>query len=119
MGRSNEFSAKVNICLADSSCATSAGFDDFSAGRYVDISSSEFWAKNNGRRGEAKLASSTAHTYGRKRVAAEAFTGRIANIFEANPRDSIFFNQVETIRVFYISFQVSNDSGQRRIDVSV
>jgi len=62
-------------------------FDDFNAGAYVDVSSSEFWAKTNRRAGEAKLASSTAHTYGRKLVAAEAFTGRIADIFETNPRD--------------------------------
>lgn len=62
--------------------------DDFSTGKYVDVSATEFWAyKSNTHGGITKLSSSSAHTYGRKIVGAEAFTGAPYMIFETNPRD--------------------------------
>jgi len=62
-------------------------FDDFKAGTYVDVSAAEFHTSTYGHAKLGKLASSTAHTYGRKLAAAEAFTGQIVDIFELNPRD--------------------------------
>lgn len=62
--------------------------DDFATGKYVDVPATEFWAyKGNHHGGITKLSSSSAHTYGRKIVGAEAFTGAPENIFETNPRD--------------------------------
>jgi hypothetical protein len=62
--------------------------DDFSTGKYVDVPATEFWAyKSNHHGGITKLSSSSAHTYGRKIVGAEAFTGAPEMIFETNPRD--------------------------------
>jgi hypothetical protein len=54
----------------------------------VDIPTCEFWAydsKQLGRIAEAKVAASAAHTYGRKIVDAEAFTGTAGRIFETYP----------------------------------
>ena len=62
--------------------------DDYDAGKYVDISANEFWAgQGNHHAGITKLSSSAAHTYGRKLVGSEAFTGNPNRIFETNPRD--------------------------------
>ncbi|MCG6190493.1 glycosyl hydrolase [Maribellus maritimus] len=62
--------------------------NDFASGKYIDIPASEFWANSSSNLGGiAKLSSSSAHTYGRKIVGAEAFTGSPGKIFETNPRD--------------------------------
>jgi len=62
--------------------------DDFYTGEYVDVPATEFWAyESNHNSGRAKLSSSSAHTYGRKIVGAEAFTGTPKLIFETCPRD--------------------------------
>ncbi len=49
-------------------------FDDLTAGGRADIPMSEFWAGQGNDNSNSKLASSVAHTYGRKYVGAESFT---------------------------------------------
>ncbi|MBT7163013.1 MAG: hypothetical protein HN904_09550, partial [Victivallales bacterium] len=48
--------------------------DDLQFGSYSDIPMSEFWVGNGTNPGNAKLAASVAHVYGRKFVGAESFT---------------------------------------------
>jgi hypothetical protein len=48
--------------------------DDLQYGRYCDIPMSEFWPNNISDPGNAKLAASVAHVFGRKFVGAESFT---------------------------------------------
>lgn len=55
------------------------GFDNLQAGGVADIPMGEFWAGTGGDLGNAKLASSSAHTYGRTFVGAEAFTASPEN----------------------------------------
>jgi hypothetical protein len=61
--------------------------DDFIISGIPEIPVCEFWAlKNNPyHTATAKLSSSAAHTYGRKIVGAEAFTGAPEKIFEEHP----------------------------------
>lgn len=49
-------------------------FDDLQFGSFCDIPMSEFWVGSGTNPGNAKLAASVAHVYGRKFVGAEAFT---------------------------------------------
>jgi hypothetical protein len=48
--------------------------DDLQYGSYSDIPMSEFWAGRGANPGNAKLAASVAHVFGRKYVGAESFT---------------------------------------------
>ncbi len=48
--------------------------DDLQYGSYSDIPMSEFWPGNNSDPGNAKLAASVAHVYGKRFVGAESFT---------------------------------------------
>ena len=48
--------------------------DDLQYGSYGDIPMSEFWPGNDSNPGNAKLAASVAHVYGKKFVGAESFT---------------------------------------------
>jgi hypothetical protein len=48
--------------------------DDLQYGSYGDIPMSEFWPGNDSNPGNAKLAASVAHVYGKKYVGAESFT---------------------------------------------
>jgi hypothetical protein len=54
-------------------------FDDLTAGGQADVPMTEFWAGTGGDVGGGKLASSIAHTYGRKYVGAESFTASDTN----------------------------------------
>jgi hypothetical protein len=54
-------------------------FDDLTAGGRADVPMTEFWAGTGGDVGGGKLASSIAHTYGRKFVGAESFTATDTN----------------------------------------
>jgi len=51
-----------------------AGFDDMTSGGRGDLPMTEFWVGQGPDPSGAKLASSIAHTYGRKYVGAESFT---------------------------------------------
>jgi len=55
------------------------GFDNLQAGGLADVPMGEFWAGTGGDIGNAKLASSAAHTNGRTYVGAEAFTASPEN----------------------------------------
>ena len=48
--------------------------DDLQYGSYADIPMSEFWPGSGGNPGNAKLAATLGHVYGRKFVGAESFT---------------------------------------------
>jgi len=54
-------------------------FDDMTAGGRADVPMTEFWAPSGGDVGGGKLASSIAHTRGRRFVGAEAFTASDTN----------------------------------------
>jgi hypothetical protein len=77
-----------NISFAAEGYGNFGNTDDFSTNKFVDVPATEFWAfRTNHHGGITKLGSSAAHTYGRKIVGAEAFTGAPDRIFETNPRD--------------------------------
>ena len=61
--------------------------NDYDVAAKVDIPTCEWWAYQAGRDriGEARLAASIAHTYGRPVVSSEAFTGHPSRIFETYP----------------------------------
>lgn len=61
--------------------------DDFSVAGTPDVPTAEWWALDNRTDfvGTAKLASSAAHTYGKRLVGAEAFTGKPSRAFEESP----------------------------------
>jgi hypothetical protein len=54
-------------------------FSNLTAGGRADIPMTEFWSGSQGDAGGAKMASSVAHTYGRRYVGAEAFTASAEN----------------------------------------
>ncbi|MGQ9730351.1 MAG: glycosyl hydrolase [Candidatus Zipacnadales bacterium] len=54
-------------------------FDELTAGGRADIPMSEFWVGSSNDNSNSKLASSIAHTYGRKFVGAESFTASDVN----------------------------------------
>jgi hypothetical protein len=77
-----------NISFAAEGYGNFGNTDDFSTNKFIDVPATEFWAfRTNHHGGITKLGSSAAHTYGRKIVGAEAFTGAPDRIFETNPRD--------------------------------
>jgi hypothetical protein len=88
-GRMAERTHAAGLQFADEPYGSYGNTNDFVVAGKVDIPTCEWWAndegKQLGRPAEAKLAASAAHTYGRKMVDSEAFTGRPARIFESHP----------------------------------
>ncbi|MBE0653523.1 MAG: hypothetical protein IH594_06980 [Bacteroidales bacterium] len=87
-GRFQTLAHENNISFAAEGYGNFGNTDDFSTNKFIDVPATEFWAfLRNMHGGITKLSSSAAHTYGRKIVGAEAFTGAPEKIFETNPRD--------------------------------
>jgi hypothetical protein len=87
-GRMQENCAKAGLKFATEPYGRYGNANDFDAAGKVDIPTCEWWAyhgQQKERIGEAKLVASAAHTYGRKVVSSEAFTGRPDRIFESYP----------------------------------
>jgi len=87
-GRMAERAHAAGLQFADEPYGSYGNTSDFSVAGKVDIPTCEWWAydtKQKGRPASAKLAASAAHTYGRKVVDSEAFTGTPARIFESHP----------------------------------
>ena len=87
-GRMAELCAEAGLKFAAEPYGRYGNANDFDAAGKVDIPTCEWWAyqgKQRDRIGEARLAASAAHTYGRKVVSSEAFTGAPQRIFESYP----------------------------------
>ncbi len=87
-GRMAERAHAAGLQFADEPYGSYGNTSDPVVAGSVDIPTCEFWAydsKRVGRIAEAKVAASAAHTYGRKIVDSEAFTGSPARIFETYP----------------------------------
>ena len=87
-GRMAELCAEAGVKFAAEPYGRYGNANDYDAAGKVDIPTCEWWAyagNQKERIGEAKLAASTAHTYGRKVVSSEAFTGTPKRIFESYP----------------------------------
>lgn len=87
-GRMAELCAEAGLKFAAEPYGRYGNANDYDAAGKVDIPTCEWWAyagNQKERIGEAKLAASAAHTYGRKVVSSEAFTGTPQRIFESHP----------------------------------
>ncbi len=84
-GRFAELSRQSGLTFATEAYGAYGNTDDFLASGVPDIPMAEWWAFNNNHAVTAKLAASAAHTYGRKIVDSEAFTGPPNRIFEEHP----------------------------------
>ena len=86
-GRFAELSHQSGLKLSVEPYGTYGNTDDFTVAGTPDIPMTEWWAlKNHAEHlGLAKLASSSAHTYGRSIADSEAFTGSPDRIFEEHP----------------------------------
>lgn len=87
-GRMAELCAEAGVKFAAEPYGRYGNTNDYDAAGKVDIPTCEWWAyagNQKERIGEAKLAASAAHTYGRKVVSSEAFTGTPQRIFESHP----------------------------------
>jgi len=86
-GRMAARAAEAGVQFATEPYGSYGNTSDFEVAGTADIPMCEWWAYdgNPGRPAEAKLAASAAHTYGRRVVDAEAFTGRPDHIFESYP----------------------------------
>ncbi|VGO13511.1 hypothetical protein PDESU_02068 [Pontiella desulfatans] len=86
-GRMQENCAKAGVKFASEPYGRYGNANDFDMAGKVDIPTCEWWAnlKQQDRIGEARLVASAAHTYGRKVVSSEAFTGSPKRIFESHP----------------------------------
>jgi hypothetical protein len=87
-GRMAELCAEAGVKFAAEPYGRYGNANDYDAAGKVDIPTCEWWAyagNQKERIGEAKLAASAAHTYGRKVVSSEAFTGTPKRIFESYP----------------------------------
>ncbi len=86
-GRMATRAAEAGVRFATEPYGSYGNTNDFVVAGFADIPMCEWWAydKSPGRPAEARLAASAAHTYGRRIVDAEAFTGRSDRIFESYP----------------------------------
>lgn len=87
-GRMQENCAKAGLKFATEPYGRYGNANDFDAAGKVDIPTCEWWAylgQQKERIGEARLVASAAHTYGRKVVSSEAFTGTPNRMFESHP----------------------------------
>ena len=87
-GRMAERCHAAGLKFANEPYGSYGNTNDFTVAGTVDIPTCEWWAYHAsqlGRPAEAKLAASAAHTYGRKMVDSEAFTGTAERIFESFP----------------------------------
>jgi len=87
-GRMAERCAEAGLKFAAEPYGRYGNVNDYDAAGKVDIPTCEWWAylgQQKERIGEARLAASAAHTYGRKVVSSEAFTGTANRIFESYP----------------------------------
>jgi len=87
-GRMQENCAKAGVKFASEPYGRYGNTNDYDMAGKVDIPTCEWWAyqgKQTHRIGEARVAASAAHTYGRKVVNSEAFTGNPKRIFESHP----------------------------------
>ena len=87
-GRMAQRAAQAGIRFSNEPYGSYGNTNDFVVAGKVDIPTCEWWAydtKEVAGSARAKLAASAAHTYGRKMVDSEAFTGTPARIFESHP----------------------------------
>lgn len=86
-GRMSEHTAKMGLNFAHEPYGSFGNTNDFVVAGIGDMPMCEWWAydDNQGRPAEAKLVASASHTFGKKIVGAEAFTGRPERIFETYP----------------------------------
>jgi hypothetical protein len=87
-GRMAERAAQAGLRFANEPYGSYGNTSDFVVAAKTDIPTCEWWAYDSkalGRIAEAKLVASAAHTYGKKIVDSEAFTGRPDRIFESHP----------------------------------
>ena len=87
-GRMAELCSEAGLKFATEPYGRYGNTNDYDVAGKVDIPTCEWWAyagNQKERIGEAKLAASAAHTYGRKVVSSEAFTGTPQRIFESYP----------------------------------
>jgi hypothetical protein len=87
-GRMAERCHAAGLKFANEPYGSYGNTNDFTVAGTVDIPTCEWWAYHSsqlGRPAETKLAASAAHTYGRKMVDSEAFTGTPERIFETHP----------------------------------
>jgi len=86
-GRMQENCAKAGVKFASEPYGRFGNSNDYDMAGKVDIPTCEWWANapSKKRIAEARLAASAAHTYGRRVVSSEAFTGHAERIFEAYP----------------------------------
>ncbi len=75
------------LLFANEPYGTYGNTDDFTVAGHADIPTAEWWSFRSepGHTATARLAASSAHTYGRTVVDAEAFTGAPDRIFEEHP----------------------------------
>jgi len=87
-GRMAQRAAQAGIRFSNEPYGNYGNCNDFNVAGKVDMPTCEWWAYNTkevAACARAKLAASAAHTYGRKMVDSEAFTGTPARIFESHP----------------------------------
>jgi len=87
-GRMHERCRAAGLLYGSEPFGTYGNTNDYAAAGTADVPTCEFWAFQTGRigrLGEAKMAASAGHTYGRRLVDAEAFTGMASRIFETHP----------------------------------
>ena len=86
-GRISTLCHQNGLLFACEPYGTYGNTDDFTVAGVPDIPMCEWWAARNkpDNNATAKLASSAAHTYGRRIVDSEAFTGAPDHIFEEHP----------------------------------
>ena len=86
-GRLAELSHKDGMRFSCEAYGSYGNTDDFAASGVPDIPMCEWWAFRSDldNTSTARLASSSAHTGGRKVVGSEAFTGPLDRIFEEHP----------------------------------
>lgn len=83
-----DLAQKNGLSLSSEAYGQFGNINDFDASGKVHTPMAEWWASHpqENHTATAKLAASAAHTYNRKLVGAEAFTGNPKQIFEESPR---------------------------------